>query len=124
MNTGLPIDQLKSGQLIHVQDAVITPGKPVVWSRERGTRISIYKTYVHSPLRHIHLTISGSGSFRASDFNSELQCFVTRAWNGAGERIQSATRIVGFDQPWREVRHPDFPQDAKKKVGVEIQNLK
>jgi hypothetical protein len=106
------LDTLKSGQQITVHDAAIIQGQALKWSRTRGTRISISSHYVHPRVRDISINISGGPCYRATEWDPQLKALV---------RYGKATRIVGIDGPWREVRNPKHPQDAGKRLATPIQ---
>jgi hypothetical protein len=64
-----------------------------------------------SRLCDIQITISGSGTFQATDWDSSLQALT---------RDGKATWINGITGPWREVRHPDARNTAKLKLAVPV----
>ena len=105
------LDTLKSGQLITVQDASIVQGQAPKWSKTRGTRVGISTNYVHPRVRDISINISGGPCYGATEWDPHLKALI---------RHGQATRIVGIDGPWREVRHPEHPQDASKRLAIPV----
>ncbi len=79
-----------------------------LWTR---TRVFISSPRLHPRTRDIALSISGSGSYAATDWDQAI---------GALGRGGKATKIVGITGPWREVRHPEHPRDSKKRLAVPI----
>jgi len=107
------LDTLKPGQ-VTVQDATIVAGQEPKWSRQRGTKLHVHASRLHPRVRDIQINISGSMVYFATDWDPKLQALV---------RYGQAIRIGGITGPWREIRHPDHPKDAKATFAMPIQSV-